>query len=1060
MFEKSLFDLIRGLRNHKGNEREYIAESIKECRKEIRTNDMDLKATALMKLTYLEMFGHDMSWASFNVLEVMSSSKFKQKRTGYLAAVQSFRRDTEVLVLAENQLKKDIMSSSPQYIALPLGAIPHVINPSMANSVLSDLIPRLTHSNAMVRKKTVVTLYRLALVYPETLRPAWPKIKERLLDDGEDPSVTAAIVNVVCELGWRRPQDFLPLAPRLFDLLVEGGNNWMAIKLIKLFATLTPLEPRLIKKLLPPLTKIIRETSAMSLLYECISGIIQGGILEAVEGTSEGEEVAKLCVGKLRGMMIIEGDANLKYVALLAFEKIVTSHPYLVSQQQDVILECIDDPDISIRMRALDLVVGMVNADNLTAIVGRLMRQLRNAPIATAVDDPNNDRGRLTGVTPYGDDDSDAEDNLPQHEQKSDQPPPLPDDYRTSVIRRILEMCSRDTYSNISDFEWYIDVLTQLVRVSPATKAASVMEEEEEESEHTDEIGAGIGRELQNVAIRVKSVRPEAVEAAQSLVLVDRRDQMFPASGNGGQGVLEYAGWLVGEYARYLTRPEPVMTSLLHPTSLQLPSKTLAIYLQAIPKVFSSMAGNDQISWTPERKTLMSLLMARIIHFLEPLSTHPSLEVQERSVEYLELMRLAAEAASGAAASADQNEFTDPPLLLTQAIPALFSGAELNPVAPGAQRKVPVPEDLDLDTPINPNLQHLLSAVDAEGFETEEDDVYAAYSEPVAALTETPTVAAPAADRLDGSQKEPTSYQNATEDEYLDPDIIARRKAERRERYKDDPFYIDPEGDNSGPVTPLSRIVRDGNRENNDLDIDSIPIMELNLDTKGSSSEHLPRSRSPRKPVRKVDIMGDETLGSAAPEPSISREDSTQGRPGKAKKSLLQVDSSGLGALSLDDDDAPSNRKLTALEMERKAQEDAEMKRALQEVERLRLEMQRASERLLVKEEVAVKKKKKRKVRKVAVEGDELDEMAPEATIGVDGGEGGDGEEAKTTPVKKKKKKKVKAVEGDGDGQDKAGQGQPEAGDQDEIKVKKKKKKRRTVVMDEGEDGPPSSRVL
>lgn len=78
------------------------------------------------------------------------------------------------------------------------------------------------------------------------------------------------------------------------------------------FATLTPLEPRLIKKLLPPLTKIIRETSAMSLLYECISGIIQGGILEAVEGTSEGEEVAKLCVGKLRGMMIIEGDANCK----------------------------------------------------------------------------------------------------------------------------------------------------------------------------------------------------------------------------------------------------------------------------------------------------------------------------------------------------------------------------------------------------------------------------------------------------------------------------------------------------------------------------------------------------------------------------------------------------------------------------------------------------------------------------------------------------------------------------------------------------------------------------
>lgn len=67
---------------------------------------LDLKATALLKLIYLEMFGHDMSWASFHVLEVMSSPKYLQKRVGYLGAVQSFRPDTEVLMLATNLLKK------------------------------------------------------------------------------------------------------------------------------------------------------------------------------------------------------------------------------------------------------------------------------------------------------------------------------------------------------------------------------------------------------------------------------------------------------------------------------------------------------------------------------------------------------------------------------------------------------------------------------------------------------------------------------------------------------------------------------------------------------------------------------------------------------------------------------------------------------------------------------------------------------------------------------------------------------------------------------------------
>lgn len=64
------------------------------------------------------------------------------------------------------------------------------------------------------------------------------------MDPDEDPSVTAAIVNVVCELGWRRPNDFLPLAPRLFELLVDGGNNWMAIKLIKLVRALSLLPIR------------------------------------------------------------------------------------------------------------------------------------------------------------------------------------------------------------------------------------------------------------------------------------------------------------------------------------------------------------------------------------------------------------------------------------------------------------------------------------------------------------------------------------------------------------------------------------------------------------------------------------------------------------------------------------------------------------------------------------------------------------------------------------------------------------------------------------------------
>lgn len=105
-------------------------------------------------------------------------------------------------------------------------------------SLFTEISSRISHSHSVIRKKAIVSLYRLALVYPEALKLAWPKIKDRLMDVQEDSSVTTAVVNVVCELGWRRPHDLLPLAPRLFDLLVDGGNNWMAIKIIKLVGLL------------------------------------------------------------------------------------------------------------------------------------------------------------------------------------------------------------------------------------------------------------------------------------------------------------------------------------------------------------------------------------------------------------------------------------------------------------------------------------------------------------------------------------------------------------------------------------------------------------------------------------------------------------------------------------------------------------------------------------------------------------------------------------------------------------------------------------------------------
>lgn len=63
---------------------------------------------------------------------------------------------------------------------------------------------------------------------------------------------------------------------------------------------------------------------------------------------------------------------SVKYIALLAMTKIVPSHPHLVAEYQDTILASVNDPDISIRMRALDLVIAMVNAETLHLFIHML----------------------------------------------------------------------------------------------------------------------------------------------------------------------------------------------------------------------------------------------------------------------------------------------------------------------------------------------------------------------------------------------------------------------------------------------------------------------------------------------------------------------------------------------------------------------------------------------------------------------------------------------------------------------------------------------------------------
>lgn len=129
-------------------------------------------------------------------------------------------------------IRKDLNSQNQYDAGLALSGLSCFISPDLARDLVHDIMTLLTSTKPYLRKKAVLMMYKVFLRFPEALRPAFPRLKEKLEDP--DSGVQSAAVNVVCELARKNPKNYLSLAPVFFKLMTTSTNNWMLIKIIKL----------------------------------------------------------------------------------------------------------------------------------------------------------------------------------------------------------------------------------------------------------------------------------------------------------------------------------------------------------------------------------------------------------------------------------------------------------------------------------------------------------------------------------------------------------------------------------------------------------------------------------------------------------------------------------------------------------------------------------------------------------------------------------------------------------------------------------------------------------
>ncbi len=365
----------------------------------------------------MHSLGFNMNWASFHVVELMSTQNVKYKRVGYLAATQSFGDDTDVVLLIPNLLKKDLASPNPAEAALAISCLGNIVTPELSQTLVADVYSLLNNHKPDLRRRACLCLYKCFLRYPEALRPSFARLTECLEDD--DQTVVQAAVTVLSELAMHNPKTYLPLAPKFYKLLTTSSSNWMTIKLVKVFGVLTPLEPRLGKKLVGPLSEILETTSAKSLMYECIRTV--------VAGMTSQEKIVRQAVDKLKDMLE-DNDPNIKYLALHALTFLLESHPRIVAEHKGNIFGCIDHEDTNIQYCALKIVRGLVTKKTLMDTTAHLMGAMGKA------------------------------------EQR----------FRDELVWSVIHVCMNDRYALVTDFVWYLTVLADLIRVPSSSHGGLV----------------------------------------------------------------------------------------------------------------------------------------------------------------------------------------------------------------------------------------------------------------------------------------------------------------------------------------------------------------------------------------------------------------------------------------------------------------------------------------------------------------------------------------------------------------------------------------------------------
>ncbi|KAF9870834.1 hypothetical protein CkaCkLH20_11733 [Colletotrichum karsti] len=359
------------------------------------SGDHSVRRNNVAKLLYLFTLGERTHFGQIECLKLLASPRFADKRLGHLATSLLLDENQEVLTLVTNSLKNDLSHSNQYVVGLALCTLGNIASIEMSRDLFAEVEACVNTSNPYIRRKAALCAMRICRKVPDLQEHFVDKAHQLLADRNHGVLLCGlTLVTSLCEADEEEGGEegiiekfktFVPGLVRTLKGLATSGyapehdvtgitDPFVQVKILRLLRVLALGDPQVTEQINDILAQVATNTDSSknvgnSILYEAVLTILD---IEADSGL-------RVLGVNILGKFLSNRDNNIRYVALNTLIKVVAIEPNAVQRHRNTILECLRDPDISIRRRALELSFTLINESNVRVLIRELLAFLEVA---------------------------------------------------------------------------------------------------------------------------------------------------------------------------------------------------------------------------------------------------------------------------------------------------------------------------------------------------------------------------------------------------------------------------------------------------------------------------------------------------------------------------------------------------------------------------------------------------------------------------------------------------------------------------------------------------------